>query len=187
MDYLTLILLSLGLSLDDFGIAFALSLLTLGESFRIRMAYAGKIAVAFSISTALLPLIGWIAGLMIYGWVAVFDDWIVLIVFCGVGLWIIKEAFEDEKLKSVNMFSSSFWMLVATGVFGSLDESVLGVSYPFLDISIPWIITAVILANTALVYMAMLLSIWIRGLSKRFTSILSGSILILLGIMNFIR
>jgi putative Mn2+ efflux pump MntP len=49
MDYLTLILLSLGLSFDDF---------------------AGKIVVAFSISTALLPLLGWLVGLVIYVWIA---------------------------------------------------------------------------------------------------------------------
>lgn len=34
MDYLTLVLLSLGLSLDDFGLAFALSLLMPSESFK---------------------------------------------------------------------------------------------------------------------------------------------------------
>jgi len=90
MDYLTLILLSLGLSLDDFGLAFALSLLMSSGTFKKLMVNAGKMAVAFSISTALLPLLGWFVGLAIYGWLASFSAWVVLIVFAGVGIWIIK-------------------------------------------------------------------------------------------------
>jgi putative Mn2+ efflux pump MntP len=62
MDYLTLILLSLGLSLGDFGLAFALSLLMPSGTFKKLMVNAGKMAVAFSISTALLPLLGWLVA-----------------------------------------------------------------------------------------------------------------------------
>jgi len=62
-DYLTLILLSLGLSLDDFGLAFTQSLLMPSGTFKKLMVNAGKMAVAFSISSALLPLLGWLVGL----------------------------------------------------------------------------------------------------------------------------
>jgi len=73
MDYLTLILLSLGLSLDDFSLAFALSLLMPSGTFKKLMVNAGNMAVAFSISTDLLPLLGWFVGLAIYGWLASFS------------------------------------------------------------------------------------------------------------------
>jgi putative Mn2+ efflux pump MntP len=43
MDYLTLILLSLGLSLDDFSLAFALSLLMPSVTFKKLIVNAGKI------------------------------------------------------------------------------------------------------------------------------------------------
>lgn len=186
MDYLTLVLLSLGLSLDDFGLAFALSLLMPSETFKKRMVYAGKMAVAFSTSTALLPLLGWLVGLAIYGWVVSFSVWVVLIVFCGVGVWIIKEAFEDEQSKSMKD-ASSFWILLATGVLGSLDEGAVGVGYPFLEIPVIWIIIAVILTNTVLIYFAMLVDNWIKDLNRKLSSILSGTILIALGILNFLE
>lgn len=186
MDYLTLILLSLGLSLDDFGLAFALSLLMPSETFKKRMVHAGKMAVAFSISTALLPLLGWLVGLAIYEWIVSFSAWVVLIIFCGVGVWIIKEAFEDERSKSMENVSS-FWLLLATGVLGSLDEGVVGVGYPFLKIPILWIIVAVILTNTLLIYFAILVGNWIKNLNKKLPSILSGIILIVLGILKFVE
>jgi putative Mn2+ efflux pump MntP len=171
MDYLTLILLSLGLSLDDFSLAFALSLLMPSGTFKKLMVNAGKMAVAFSISTALLPLLAWV----------------VLIVFAGVGIWIIKEAFEGEQPKWMMEKVSSFWALSAMGVLGSIDEGAVGVSYPFLEIPVLWIIVAVILANTILILFATLLSNWIKNLSRKFPSILSGIILIILGILKFLE
>lgn len=135
MDYLTLILLAISLSIDDFGLAFALSLLVTAKTLRMRLIYAGKMAVAFSTSTTILPLLGWLLGLAIYNWVAQFSAWIIQIAFCGVGGKIIKEAFEDEKFRAMKN-NSSFWMLLTMGFLGSLDEGAIGVSFPFLEIPI---------------------------------------------------
>jgi putative Mn2+ efflux pump MntP len=131
MDYLTLILLSLGLSLDDFGLAFALSLLMPSGTFKKLIVNIGKIAIAFSISTALLPLLGWLVGLAIYDWFVSFSSWVVLIVFTSVGVWIIKEAFENEKLEWMREKVSSFFTLSAIGILGSIDEGVIGVIIHF--------------------------------------------------------
>jgi len=187
MDYLILILLSLGLSLDDFGLAFALSLLMPSGTFKKLIVNIGKIAIAFSISTALLPLLGWLVGLAIYDWVISFSSWVVLIVFTSVGVWIIKEAFENEKLEWMREKVSSFFTLSAIGILGSIDEGVVGVSYPFLEIPVLWIIVAVIIANIVLISFAVLLSNWIKNLSRKFPSILSGTILIILGILKFLE
>jgi putative Mn2+ efflux pump MntP len=187
VDYLILTLLSLGLSLDDFGLAFALSLLMPGGTFGRLMVNACKMAVAFSISSALLPLLGWLVGLAIYGWVASFSAWLILIVFVGVGVWIIREAFENEQPELSMEKASSLLALSAIGVLGSIDEGAVGVSYPFLGIPILWIIVAVILANTILILFATLLSSWIRSLSRRLPSILSGIILIVLGVWKFLE
>jgi putative Mn2+ efflux pump MntP len=185
MEHLTLILLSLGLSLDDFGLAFALSLRMPSETFLKRIINTGKMAAAFSISTAALPLLGWVLGLAIYRWIVSFSAWAVLIVFAMVGIWIIKEAFGDEESKWVNKTVSSFWSLSVMGTLGSLDEGAVGISYPFLGIPILWIVLAVILTNTVLISFAMLLSSWVKSLSRKTPSILSGIILIFLGILKF--
>jgi putative Mn2+ efflux pump MntP len=187
MDYLSLVLLSLGLSLDDFTLAFALSLLIPSETLRKRIINASKMALAFSISTAVLPLLGWLVGLAIFEWIASFSAWVLLIVFCGVGVWIIKEAFENESPKWIKENISSFWVLLTIGILGSFDEGAVGIGYPFLEIPILWIIVSVILTNTVLIYFAMLISNWKKHLNRRIPHILSGIILIVLGIMNFLE
>jgi len=110
---LTLILLSLGLSLDDFSLAFALSLLMPGGTLKRLIVNAGKIAVAFSISTALLPLLGWLIGLAMYRLIASFSAWVVLAVFTVIGVWIVREALEDEQPEWIMKRISSFWELSA--------------------------------------------------------------------------
>lgn len=149
------------------------------------MISASRVAFAFSISTALLPLLGWLIGLAIFGWVASFGAWVVLIVFCGVGVWLIREAFENESSRWMKENVSSFWVLLAMGTLGSFDEGAIGIGYPFLEIPILWIIVAVILTNTVLIYFAMLVSNWKEDFDKRIPQILSGIILIVLGVMNF--
>ncbi len=185
MDYLTLILLSIGLSLDDFALAFALNLVIPTQTPKDRTIQASKMALAFSISTGVLPLLGWLIGLVIFDWVASFSAWVILIVFCGVGAWIIKEAFEDEVSKWKEKNITSFWVLLVMGILGSIDEGAVGISYPFLDIPIVWIIISVILMNTLLVYLAMLISTWKTKLDQKLLPILSGLILIALGVMNW--
>lgn len=185
MDLWTLILLSFGLSFDDFSLAFALSLPISHKTFKVRTIYAGEMAVAFSASTVLLPLLGWLVGLAIYRHLVSFGAWVVLIVFCGVGVWVIKEAFEEEE-KLGNDFLT-FWMILLIGTLGSLDEAVVGIGYPFLKIPILWIIIAVLLVNTVLIFLAVILSGFAKKLNRKFTSVLSGILLIVLGISKFLE
>jgi len=187
LDLLTLILLSLGLSLDDFSLALALSLLMPVGTFRRLMVNAGKMAAAFSMSTALLPLLGWLIGLAMYGLIASFSAWIVLAVFTAIGARIVREALEDEQPKWIMERIPCFWALLAMGIFGSIDEGAIGISYPFLGIPILWIIIAVILTNTILIPFAVLLSSRIKALSRRIPPILSGTVLITLGISKFLE
>jgi putative Mn2+ efflux pump MntP len=187
LTLLTLILLSLGLSLDDFSLAFALSLLMPSGTLKRLIVNAGKIAVAFSISTALLPLLGWLIGLAMYRLIVSFSTWVVLAVFTVIGVWIVREALENEQPEWIMKRVSSFWELSAIGILSSIDEGAIGISYPFLGIPIIWIIIAVILANTILILFASFLSSWIKTLSRRIPSILSGTILITLGILKFLE
>jgi putative Mn2+ efflux pump MntP len=186
VDYLTLILLSIGLSLDDFALAFTLSLLLPNETSRKRLISASRMTLAFSISTALLPLIGWLFGLAIFDYLASYGDWFVLLVFCAVGIWIIKEAFEYEPLK-INRNITSIWTLLAIGTLSSLDEGAVGVGYPFLGLPIVWIVSSVVVVNTIFIFAAMQISHHGRKINRKFSLILSGLILIVLGLIKVLQ
>ncbi|WP_288007783.1 manganese efflux pump, partial [Thermofilum sp.] len=77
--------------------------------------------------------------------------------------------------------------ITAIGSLGSIDEGAVGISFPFLGIPIPWIILAIITANTVLVFTASTLSNRVKKMSQRTPSILSGIILISLGVLKFLN
>jgi putative Mn2+ efflux pump MntP len=188
MDNLSLFLLALGLSLDDFALAFAICLILPSPTTNMsRFKHTTKMALAFAVSTALLPLLGWVIGIAIFDWVSLFSAWVILVVFCGVGAWIIREAFEEDKDKWKEKDITSVWVLVTLGVLGSLDEGAVGIGYPFLDVPIVVIITWVIIVNTILVFVAALVTMWTSRLNQEIPSVLSGTILICLGITNWIE
>ena len=184
MDYLSLILLSIGLSLDDFALAFAISLLWPKSSIRTRLIYASRMALAFSISTSLLPLLGWLIGKSVFDWIESYGTWVVLIVFCGVGGWVIKEGLEDEPLEAERHKSTTFWGLMVMGVLSSIDEGIVGFGFHFIDVPLCWIIISILIVNTIIVFLAVVLSIWGIRINQQIAPLLSGVILILLGTIN---
>lgn len=148
------------------------------------MINASKMALAFSVSTAALPLVGWVVGVAIFETIASVSAWVVLTVFCGVGVWIIKEAFEDESPKGLKSKISSFWVLLAMGTLGSIDEGAIGIGYPFLAMPIGWIVGSVVLTNIILIFFAMLISTGQTKVHTRMPSFVSGVLLIVFGIVS---
>jgi len=191
LDYISLILLSIGLSLDDFALAFALCLAISSKSTKERVTNSSKMTLAFSISTGFLPLLGWAIGLAIMDFFFAFSAWIILIVFGGVGIWILKEAFEDETSSTIQKWKeknlTSFWVLLIIGTLGSMDEGAVGIGYPFLSLPIIWIIVGVIICNGLFVFLAMYISTLTTKINQKIPSILSGLILLSLGIINWVE
>jgi manganese efflux pump family protein len=187
MDWLTVLLLALGMSFDDFALAICISLANPLPTTEKRVWFASKMAIAFSISTLILPLIGWLLGLAVYKWLVSFSPWIILVVFCGVGIWIIKEAFENEKQNLQGRNLQSFWILLLLGTLGSFDEGAVGLGYAFLKTPVAVIILAVLIINTLFVVIASLLSNKVPESYQKVSRIAAGSILILLGILKSIE
>ncbi len=102
MDFVTLILLVLGLSLDDFTIAVAVGLTQYGNPSLNKKGFAFRVAIAFTIPTVIFPLIGWLIGVLLSCWLEVASAWIILGVFVGLGAWVIKEACEGPVRGAIN-------------------------------------------------------------------------------------
>jgi putative Mn2+ efflux pump MntP len=186
MDYLTVLLLAIGMSFDDFALALGISLAAPASKQRNRVLFAIKMALAFSISTVALPLLGWLLGLAVYGWLVSFSAWVILAVFSGVGIWVIKEAFEDEEQAVQGKNLGSFWVLLLLGTLGSFDEGATGLSYAFLNIPVIAIIAAVAIFNTIFVFMAAFVSAHVPASYQKFSRIIAGVILIGLGLFKCI-
>ena len=140
MDLLT-ILIALSLAMDSFSVAITRGLAITQKNI---VSEALKVAFFFGIFQAIMPLIGWLAGMSILEFISAFDHWITFGLLTLIGLRMIYEAIKTESKKIVS--SPSLSVLVMLSIATSIDALAVGLSYSFLTGSIvmPAIIIGVI-------------------------------------------
>jgi len=153
MDYLTLLGIALALAMDAFAVALAtgMNLATLTGRHLFRLGFH------FGLFQALMPVIGWLAGLTVQQHIAAWDHWIAFGLLAFVGghmLWEAgSEAHEEKRANDPTRGLSLIMLSVAT----SIDALAVGFSLSVLGVSI-WMPAVVIgLVAGALTVAGMLL------------------------------
>lgn len=135
MDFLTLFLIAVGLSMDAFSVAIC-------KGLAMRRASVGRCAIVglwFGGFQALMPIVGYFVGVNFREAIESFDHWIAFALLALIGINMIREALgkeeegvceecEKEALSARKMFP----MAVAT----SIDALAVGVSFAFLNVDI---------------------------------------------------
>ncbi len=130
MNIISIIIIAIGLSMDSFAVSVTNGLI-------IRDLNAKRIlTISFSLTIfqALMPLIGWFAGIGIEKYINEFGHWIAFSLLSFIGLKMIydglkkNEIVKDNELKILTLIGQSF----AT----SIDAFVVGVSFALLNLSI---------------------------------------------------
>lgn len=132
MDFLTLIGIAVGLSMDALAVSVANGFMIK----QLRARHAFRIAFFFGLFQALMPLIGWAAGITFSQYIKTFDHWIafgLLILVGGRMIWeSVSSSRKDEAVKNCLHFPTLLLLSIAT----SIDALAVGVSFAFLDITI---------------------------------------------------
>lgn len=140
MNIVTIIFTALALAMD----AFAASIIS---GIRIRclsMKDALRIAVFFGLFQALMPLIGWLAGLSLRGFISGIDHWIAFGLLSIIGCKMVYESIKIESSKrEINPLN--ICVLLMLSVATSIDALAIGVSFAFLKILI---VTPIIVIGT---------------------------------------
>ena len=126
-----IILVAFILAMDSFSVSVAGSLIS--ERFRIRDAL--KVAFSFGFFQAVMPIIGWIAGMGVIGLIADFDHWVAFILLLIIGCRMIHESVckrPDER--RINIFNP--YLLLVLSVATSIDALAAGLSLSLLEIQI---------------------------------------------------
>jgi putative Mn2+ efflux pump MntP len=177
MDAITLTGLALALAMDAFAVALGtgavLSQLTGRHLFRL--------GFHFGLFQALMPVIGWLAGLTIMQWVEAWDHWIAFSLLAIIGGRMIYEAFSDEE-KSDDRDPTKGLSLVLLSIATSIDALAVGFSLSVIGVSI-WMPALVIgLVAGALTIAGMLLGGRIGDRWGSRVEIFGGLVLIAIGI-----
>ena len=147
MDTFSIILIAIGLSMDSFAVS-----VTNGLTIRnLNVKRILTISFSLAIFQALMPLIGWFAGIGVEGYIKDFDHWIAFVLLFFIGVKMVYEGFtKDETAKDSEL---QILVLIGQSFATSIDAFAVGLSFALLDISIvtPVLIIGIITFGVSLI------------------------------------
>ncbi len=144
MSALEITLIALSLSLD----AFAVSISSGGTMKFLKISDWFKMAFFFGAFQAIMPAIGWLAGVSLLNYISSFDHWVAFFMLAGVGGKMIYEGFkvEDMNCEKKGYCPFSTGTLTILAIATSMDALAVGITFSIVKVSIitPAIVIGVI-------------------------------------------
>ncbi len=182
MNFLSLLMLAVGLSMDAFAVAVCKGLALKKITFR----HALTVGLWFGGFQALMPLLGYLLAAQFREAITAYAHWIAFILLALIGGNMIREAvFEKEEPETDSALS--FRSMLPLALATSIDALAVGVTFAFLDVQIgPSVL--LIGVTTLLLSMAGVKAGSLFGAKyEKKAEILGGVILILLGIKTLLE
>ena len=134
MEFIKIIAIAVALAMD----AFAVSIATGVNLKNVDSRQMFRLSWHFGLFQALMPIIGWSAGLSIRHYIEHYAHWIAFGLLAFVGAHMIKEAFQNDKAEKPVKDYTKGMTLVMLSVATSIDALAVGFGLSMLKISI-WI------------------------------------------------
>ena len=132
MGFFNIVAISVALAMDAFAVAIASGVRLKRVSFRQFF----RLAWHFGVFQALMPIIGWTAGLTVRDTVERFGHWVAFGLLTYVGVNMIREAFKLEKDARRHKDPTRGLTLVILSVATSIDALAVGLTISMLKVSI---------------------------------------------------
>lgn len=131
MDITALIFIAFGLAMDSFAVS-----ITSGITIKhLKLNHALRIAAFFGGFQAIMPLIGWTAGLSLKNYISNIAHWIAFALLAFIGSKMIYEATKIERAeKKSDPLDLKTLLLLAIAT--SIDALAIGISFAILQIDI---------------------------------------------------
>ncbi len=166
--------------MDAFAVA-----VSQGAANRADGAAALRIAVAFGVAQAVMPLIGWSLGALFVAVISSVDHWIALALLGYLGLRMIKEGLgRDEADKAASLGG---WALLAASLATSVDAAVAGVTLPMFGVPVLLACVAIGVTTAVLSYAGVYFGAAVGARLGKTAEVAGGIILIGLGARIFIE
>ena len=177
MEFLTVILLAIGLSFDSFAVSVC-SGLNLPQ---IRFAQAAKIAIFLAVFQAVMPLVGWMIGNSVKSLIEPVDHWIAFGLLSLIGGKMIIESFIDSETREIKN-PLDIKVILTLSLATSIDALAVGFSFATL---LSKILIAVFIIGIV-TFVASMLGILLGKRTgptiNRYAEVLGGLILVFIGI-----
>jgi putative Mn2+ efflux pump MntP len=131
MSLLNLTLIAIGLSMDAFAVAVASGLAIKN----LKVGHALLIAAFFGGFQALMPTLGWLAGLTFRSVVQGVDHWVAFVLLTVIGAKMIYEALKFEKAEKPDN-PLNVLVLLVMAIATSIDALAVGITFALLKVAI---------------------------------------------------
>lgn len=169
------VILAVALSMDAFAVSIGL-----GSQNRSNTLYlALKAAIYFGLFQALMPLVGFLAGHGMLGWIEAYAPWVAFVLLLLIGGKMIYESFAEGIEEDIAAVTHRVMLILAIAT--SIDAMAAGFTLTLLDFN-PFLACALIGAATfgfsmAGVFIGEKSGTWLESKAER----LGGVILVLIG------
>ncbi len=178
MDWPILLGIAVALAMDAFAVALAAGI----TIERLTGRHLFRLGFHFGLFQAMMPVLGWLAGMGIHRWISAVDHWVAFGLLALIGGKMIWEAIGHGEESPPRSDPTRGWSLVMLSVATSIDALAVGLSLAMLEVSI-WVPALVIgLVCAPLTVLGMILGRRISGLWGKRVEVVGGLVLIGIGI-----
>lgn len=132
LDFISILLIAVGLSADCFAVALSGSI-----SMRVfTFLQVFRASLVFGLFQALMPALGWLAGRTIVDIIAGYDHWLAFILLVIVGGRMVWGSFHPKDDRAEGTDITRGILLLTLAVATSIDALAVGLSFAFLEVNI---------------------------------------------------
>ncbi len=184
MQLLNISAIAVALAMDAFAVAIAAGVMLKKISFRQNF----RLAWHFGLFQAMMPVLGWSAGLSIRGWIADYDHWVAFGLLAFVAQGMLRAAFKKETDGEERKDPTRGLTMVMLSVATSIDALAVGLSLSMISVSIwtPALIIGLVAGAFTTAGMHLGKKIGSAPRMSRYAEALGGVVLLLIG-FNILR
>lgn len=177
MSIFEIVLISIGLAMDAFGVSIGKGLtMPVGENGR-----KVTLAILFGLFQFLMPLIGWLIGRQFIDVIADWDHWIIFGLLGYLGIAMIREGLSDDDEDDDDKQFLSVWEMMMLSVATSLDAMAVGLTFAFLPINVWEASTMIGFITFGISLVGVYLGKFMGRFVGKYADIVGGGVLILIG------
>jgi len=181
MDFITILLIALGLAMDAFAVSLSNGMTVL----ECKPKHAAKMGLFCGGFQFVMPLLGWLLGSTVSGYVEKIDHWIAFFLLLFIGGKMIASFFKKDKGESgqTSVPEEAFGAkrLSTLAIATSIDALAVGVSFAFLSMNIWGACTLIGVVAFALSFIGVLLGKKLGPVLRDKAALFGGIILVIIG------
>ena len=174
MSALDILLISIGMAMDSFAVSVCKGL----SIKKAGIPEGVKCGIYFGGFQALMPVIGYYLGKLFEELIVKIDHWIAFGLLLFIGLSMIKESRESEKVDDKMDVRTMLILAVAT----SIDALTIGVTLAFINVNIWVVVTSIGVVTFVFSLVGVLIGRRVGSMFGNKAKIIGGVILIYLGV-----